>query len=57
MATYKVYKRLTHGDRGTTLHSLRELADFTGLTVEQVRRAFYRTVTTLGAYKVITYRD
>jgi len=55
--SYKAYKRLTHNDRGTTLNSLGELADFLGLSTGQVRKAFYRTVTTFGMYKVITYRD
>ena len=57
MASYKIYKRLTHNDHGTTVNSLGELASFLGLSTRQVREAFYRTVTTFGAYKVITYRD
>lgn len=55
--SFKIYKRLTHNDRGAMVHSLGELARFLGLESSQVRKAFYRNVTTFGAYKVITYRD
>lgn len=54
---FKIYKRLTHNDRGTMVNSLSELASFLGLEASQVRKAFYRNVTTFGAYEVITYRD
>jgi hypothetical protein len=39
------------------VNGLDELAGFLGLSTDQVRKAFYRNVTTFGAYKVITYRD
>lgn len=55
--SFKIYKRLAHNDHGTMVHSLSELASFLGLENSQVRKAFYRNVTTFGAYKVITYRD
>lgn len=55
--SFKIYKRLTHKDRGTMVNGLSELVDFLGLESSRVRKALYRNVTTFGAYKVITYRD
>lgn len=55
--SFKIYKRLTHNDRGIMAYSLSELALFLGLESSQVRKAFYNKVTTFDAYKVITYRD